>query len=273
MEIPLLKGREFNEHDQHRSTPVIIVSEGFAQKHFPGEDPIGKRIKPGVSSYEGEKSTMREIVGVVGNVKNRGLNVDVRPTYYTPISQIPFTQMAVLVKTNGDPRALISASRNEVSSIDRELPVFNVKTMDDYLSASVASPRFNTTLLGIFAAVALILTIVGLYGVMSYSVAQRTNEIGIRMALGAQTRDVLKMIVSQGFKLVLLGLGIGLIGAFAITRIIASLLFGVSTKDPLTFAAAGLVLSAVALIADWASRDKRSWSAATILAGYFRNGL
>ena len=133
--------------------------------------------------------------------------------------------------------------------MDKELPVFNIKTMDDYLAASVASPRFNTTLLAIFAAVALILTIVGLYGVMSYSVAQRTNEIGIRMALGAQTRDVLRLIVSQGFKLVLVGLAIGLIGAFALMRVIASLLFGVTTKDPLTFAAVAVLLAFVALLA------------------------
>ena len=133
--------------------------------------------------------------------------------------------------------------------MDRELPVFSVKTMDEYLAASVASPRFNTTLLSIFAAVALVLTIVGLYGVMSYSVAQRTNEIGIRMALGAQTRDVLSLVVKQGVKLVLIGLAIGLAGAFALMRVIASLLFGVTAKDPLTFAAVAALLTVVALLA------------------------
>jgi putative ABC transport system permease protein len=249
MSVPLVRGRYFDERDAKTSTPVIIVSQGFVDKHFPGEDPIGKRIKPGISSYEGEKPAMREIVGVVGNVKNRGLNVESRPTYYVPHSQTPFNQMAIVVKSSGDPAGMIGAARNEVNAMDRELPVFNAKTMDDYLAASVASPRFNTTLLGIFAAVALILTIVGLYGVMSYSVAQRTNEIGIRMALGAQTRDVLRLIVSQGFRLVLLGLAIGLAGAFAVTRIIASLLFGVSTKDPFTFAAAAMLLALVALVA------------------------
>jgi putative ABC transport system permease protein len=133
--------------------------------------------------------------------------------------------------------------------MDPELPVFSVKTMDEYISATVAAPRFNTTLLVIFASVALILTVVGLYGVMSYSVAQRTNEIGIRMALGAQTRDVLQLIVSQGFKLVLLGLAIGLVGAVALTRVIASLLFGVTAKDPLTFAAVTVLLAFVAFVA------------------------
>src|SRR6185436_15961570 len=134
-------------------------------------------------------------------------------------------------------------------ALDAEVPAFNIKTMDEYIAATVAAPRFNATLLVIFATVALVLTIVGLYGVMSYSVAQRTNEIGIRMALGAQTRDVLRMIVAQGFKLVLLGLAIGLVGAFALTRVIASLLFGVTTKDPLTFAAVALLLALVALLA------------------------
>jgi putative ABC transport system permease protein len=133
--------------------------------------------------------------------------------------------------------------------MDQEVPVFSIKTMDEYISATVATPRFNATLLVIFAAVAFVLTIVGLYGVMSYSVAQRTNEIGIRMALGAQTGDVLRLIVSQGFKLVLIGLGIGLVGAFALMRVIASLLFGVTTKDPLTFAAVAVLLALVALLA------------------------
>jgi putative ABC transport system permease protein len=133
--------------------------------------------------------------------------------------------------------------------MDRELPVFNVKSMNEYMSSAVASPRFNTTLLGIFAAVALVLTVVGLYGVMSYSVAQRTNEIGIRMALGAQTRDVMQLIVSQGFKLVVVGLVIGLVGAFATMRIIGSLLFGISARDPITFAAVAIVLAGVALLA------------------------
>jgi putative ABC transport system permease protein len=140
-------------------------------------------------------------------------------------------------------------AQREVTAMDKELPVFNVKTMDDYLAASMATPRFNTTLLAIFAMVALVLTIVGLYGVMSYSVAQRTNEIGIRMALGAQTRDVLSLVVKQGIKLVLLGLGIGLVGAFALMRVIGSLLFGVTTKDPLTFAAVAGLLTVVALLA------------------------
>jgi putative ABC transport system permease protein len=162
---------------------------------------------------------------------------------------MPFNQMTLVVRTTNDPHSVITAVQNEVHAMDSELPIFNVKTMDEYISATVAGPRFNATLLVIFAGVALVLTIVGLYGVMSYSVAQRTNEIGIRMALGAQTSDVLRLIVSQGFKLVLIGLGIGLVGAFGLMRVISSLLFGVTTRDPMTFAAVAVLLALVALLA------------------------
>ena len=246
--VSMLKGREFNERDNKKGPPVIIVNQAFAKKFFPGEDPVGKRIKPGIST-DADKPSMREIVGVVSDVRNRNLSTDLRAGYYIPAAQMPFNQMTLIVRTTNDPHSLITAVQNEVHAMDQEVPVFNVKTMDEYISATVATPRFNTTLLVIFAGVALILTIVGLYGVMSYSVAQRTNEIGIRMALGAQTKDVLRLIVSQGFKLVLIGLGVGLAGAFALMRVIASLLFGVTAKDPLTFAAVAMLLALVALLA------------------------
>ncbi len=249
MGIPIIKGRDFDQRDQHGSTSVIIITEEFARQHFPNEDPIGKRIHPGISSIEGEDSTMREIVGIVGDVRNRGLSTPPRSAYYVPHTQIPFSQMVVVAKTNIEPRTLIPTVTNDVASMDADLPLFGVKTMDEYLSASVAASRFSTTLLSIFAVVALVLTVVGLYGVMSYSVAQRTNEIGIRLALGAQTGDVLLMIIKQGSRLILLGLGIGLVGAFALTRLVESLLFGVTTKDPFTFAAVALLLALVALLA------------------------
>jgi len=249
MGIPIIKGRDFNQHDQHKSPPVIIVSEKFARRYFPGEDAIGKRIHPGISSIEGEDSTMREIVGVVGDVKHRGLNLEPRETYYVPQTQIPFTQMAGVVKTTGDPKSLVAAVTKEVAVMDKDLPLFSVKTMDEYLATSVAAPRFNTTLLSIFAAVALVLTVVGLYGVMSYSVAQRTSEIGIRLALGAQTSDVLKMIIKQGINLIVLGLLLGLFGAMALMRVVSGLLFGVTTRDPLTFTVVALLLLTIALLA------------------------
>jgi putative ABC transport system permease protein len=248
MEIPVVKGRTFTDRDGAKAPGVIIINQAFAQKYFPNEDPIGKRIKPGISTTD-DDTVMREIVGVVADVRNRNLSSELRPGYFLPQTQVPFNQMTMVVKTNTDPHTFINSIQNEVHSMDPELPVFNIKTMDEYISASVAAPRFNATLLMIFASVALVLTIVGLYGVMSYSVAQRTNEIGIRMALGAQTSDVLRLIVSQGFKLVLIGLGIGLVGAFAVTRVISSLLFGVTTKDPLTFVAVTALLGLVALLA------------------------
>ncbi len=246
--VSVLQGRDFNGRDNKQAPPVIIVNQAFARKFFPNEDPIGKRIKPGIST-DTDKPAMREIVGVVSDVRNRNLSSELRAGYFVPAAQIPFNQMTMVVRTTNDPHIVITAVQNEVHAMDRELPVFNVKTMDEYIAATVAAPRFNATLLVIFSAVALVLTIVGLYGVMSYSVAQRTNEIGIRMALGAQTRDVMRLIVSQGFKLVLVGLAIGLAGAFALMRVIASLLFGVTTKDPLTFAAVAVLLAVVALLA------------------------
>jgi putative ABC transport system permease protein len=248
MGIALRKGRDFTERDNKQGPGVIIVNEAFAKEHFPNEDPLGKRIKPSISTDE-NKPVMREIIGVVADVKNHNLSTEFSPGYFVPAAQVPFNQMTMVVKTTNDPHGLMTAVQREVTEMDKELPVYNIKTMDEYVAATVAAPRFNTTLLVIFATVALVLTIVGLYGVMSYSVAQRTNEIGIRMALGAQTRDVLRLIVSQGLKLVLLGLALGLIGAFALMRLISSLLFGVTTKDPVTFAAAAIMLAVVAFLA------------------------
>jgi len=249
MGIPIVKGRDFEDRDQHSSTPVVIITEQFARQYFPGEDPVGKRIHPGISTWDNEDSTMREIIGVAGDIRNRALSTEPRPAYYMPQSQLPFTQLIAVVKSTNDPRALTSSLTREVRAMDPELPVFSVKTMEEYISSSVAAPRFNTTLLSIFAAVALVLTIIGLYGVMSYSVAQRTNEIGIRMALGAQTRDVLGLIVKDGMKLVLLGLVLGISGALVLTRLLSSLLFGVTTRDPATFVAIAALLSFVAILA------------------------
>jgi putative ABC transport system permease protein len=249
MGIPLLQGRDFNERDEHNSTPVVIVSDRFARQFFPGENPVGKRIKPGISTWDNDDSKMREIIGVVADVRNRALNTEPKPVYYLPESQVPFSELAVVVKTSNDPRALVSSVTREVQGMDSELPVFSVKTMDEYVSSSVAAPRFNTTLLAIFASVALVLTVIGLYGVMSYSVAQRTNEIGIRMALGAQTRDVLRLIVKDGVKIVVIGLLLGMGGALLLTKLLETLLFGVTTRDPLTFLFIAALLSVVAMLA------------------------
>ena len=246
MGIPVLKGRDFTERDDKKSTAVIIINDAFAEKFFPVEDPIGTRIKPGLSVDE-TKPVWREIVGVVGNVKHLSLGAEPDPEYYVPQSQMPFDSMIIVAKTEGDPRSLISAVQSEVRSLDKDLPTYNIKTLEEYVAASVAQPRFNTLLLGIFAGLALVLTAVGLYGVMSYTVTQRTHEIGIRMALGARQPDVLKMVVRQGMTLTIVGIGAGLIGAYFLTRVMASLLFGVSATDPITFIAISVVIAGVAL--------------------------
>ncbi|HEV8169022.1 MAG TPA: ABC transporter permease, partial [Pyrinomonadaceae bacterium] len=162
MGIPVIKGRDFDDRDKHGSTPVVIISETFARQFFPNEDPIGKRMRPGISSIEDEDTAMREIVGVVGDVRNRSLDTEAKPAYYVPQTQVPFSQMVAVVKTTGEPRSFIPAGTKEVAALDADVPLFGVKSMDEYLSASVAAPRFNTTLLSIFAGVALVLTIVGL---------------------------------------------------------------------------------------------------------------
>ena len=252
MGIPIIKGRDFEDRDKHGSTPVVIITETFARQYFPNEDPIGKRIAPGIATIDDaddDASMMREIIAIVGDVRNRNLNTEARAVYYVPHTQVPFSQMVAVAKTTSEPRSLIPAVTKLVAGMDQDVPLFDVKTMEEYLSASVAAPRFSSTLLSIFAAVALVLTVVGLYGVMSYSVAQRTNEIGIRLALGAQPRDVLLMIVKQGGLLIVIGLVIGLGGAYALTRLIESLLFGVTAKDPFTFVAVAGLLAFVALLA------------------------
>lgn len=243
--IPLIKGRDFTDRDDKKAPAVIIVNEAFAKQFFPGEEVLGKHINPGISADDDEP-VMREIVGVVGNVKHRGLNVEAEPEAYEPHAQLTF-DMTILVKTETDPRAIINAVQSELRAMDKDLPAYSIKTLDEYLAASVARPRFNTLLLTIFAGLALILTAVGLYGVMSYSVTQRKHEIGIRMALGASQQKVLGMVVRRGMTLTVIGIGTGLIGALFLTRLLASLLFGVGVTDPATFVAISVILAGVAL--------------------------
>ena len=247
MSIPLLKGRDFTDQDNMKSPPVIIVNETLVKKFFASGDAIGKHITPSFSTT-GEPNT-REIVGVVGDVKHQGLKGTAVPEFYFPQAQMPVTSMTLVVRTVGDPHALAGAVRKEVQSMDANAPVFSVVTAEEYMARSVASTRFNMTLLAAFATVALLLTAVGLYGVISFSVSQSTHEIGIRIALGAQTSDVLKLVIGQGMVLTVVGVVAGLAAAYWLTRLMSSLLFGVDATDPVTFAGVSLLLLIVAALA------------------------
>ncbi len=241
MGIRLLRGREFTEADNADAPKIVLISETMARRYFSEEDPVGKRL------VFGGASDLREIVGVISDVKFFGLNLDARPSMYFPHQQNPARGMSLVVRTQGNPLTLATAIRGQVSALDRDLAVSNVMTMEQLVGVSLAEPRFVLLLLGAFAAVAMLLSAIGVYGVVSYSVTQRSHEIGVRMALGAQMSDVLKLVVGQGMTLVLGGVGLGLIAAFALSRVMESLLFGVSATDGTTFAATSVILAGVAL--------------------------
>jgi putative ABC transport system permease protein len=246
MGIHLVKGRYFTEADNQTATPVALISESFARRFFPDEDPVGKRIKNGGST---STRPWLSIVGVVKDVKHVALEAEARPQVYMPYLQNTWTSMTLVMRSPSDPVALARAARSAVWEVDKEQPVSDVKSMEQYLSASISERRFSLILLGIFAAVALLLAAVGIYGVMSYSVNQRTHEIGIRMALGASRSDVLRLVVRQAMIPTLAGVVAGLGAALALTRLMSSLLYGVSATDPVTFAVIPLILLAVALAA------------------------
>jgi putative ABC transport system permease protein len=246
MSVPLISGRFYTAQDQTNSTPVVIVNQTLARRYLSGQDPIGKRIRVIGNDW-------RTVVGVVGDVRQSGVTQAARAEVFVPITQAvyaPLTQtMSLAVRADAEPEALVSAVRNAVREIDPAQPVFNVKTMEAVVADSVSDRRLNMLLLGIFAAVALTLAVIGIYSVMSYTVSQHTREIGIRMALGARPMDVLKLVVGQGMGLTLVGVGLGVAGAFGLTRLMATLLYGVTATDPLTFAAVSALLVVVALLA------------------------
>ena len=245
MRIPVKTGRSFTNADTAESPPVVVVNENIARRIFAGEDPIGKRIVV----WPDEKFA-REIVGVVSDVKIMGLDEETGPQIYVPHAQdAGWGVLSLAVRTKGEPEALASPVRDVMFSLDKNQPPYDIKTMDDVFSASIANIRLVALLLGVFSMFALLLASIGIYGVIAYSVAQRTHEIGIRLALGAQTRDVRRMIVTQGMVLALIGAGLGLAGAFAATRVMRGLLYGVSATDPLIFIAVSLLLTVVALLA------------------------
>jgi putative ABC transport system permease protein len=245
MGIAVVKGRGFTEQDKANTTPVLIVNEALARKHWPAGDAIGKRIR-----FYGplERSPWREIVGVVNDVKHE-LDLPVTPEFYLPHAQDPWNAMIVVAKTTVDPATTAGAIRQQVWAIDKDQPVFDVRTMQEVRSISVALYSFSSVMLGIFAGIAMLLAAIGIYGVMSFAVTQRTHEIGVRMALGARAVDVLRLVVTNGMTLALIGVVLGLAGAWGLTRFMNKLLFGVGPTDLLTFGLVSLVLMAVALVA------------------------
>ncbi|HZS05440.1 MAG TPA: ABC transporter permease [Blastocatellia bacterium] len=245
MKIPLLGGRWFTERDTADAPRVMVINETMARRYWPGEDPVGKRV----TMRDWGPPLTGEIAGVVGDVKPDGLDAQVRPMIYWPYPQFPSIFNALVIRTDGDPLSVVAAVKSRIWSVDPEQPVSAVRPMEQLLADSVAQRRFNALLLGLFAALALGLAAVGIYGVISHSVAQRTREIGIRMAVGARGGDVLRLVIGQGMTPVLAGVVIGLAGAFALTRLMTTLLFGVNATDPLTFAGGASLLAIVGLLA------------------------
>jgi putative ABC transport system permease protein len=249
MSIPLLDGRVFTDGDKSDSPPIVVISETMARRFWPGENPLGKRIKVGRSTSSWPWLT---VIGVVKDVRQYELIIEPKPQMYVPYQQAEFFEpRALVIRTNFNPLSLAGTVRQTVWEIDKDQPVSDISTMEEVIADSVAQQRFSMLLLGIFAGLALVLAAVGIYGVMSYSVAQRTREIGIRMALGAQRSDVLKMTIGSGLRLVLVGAAIGLVAALVLTRVMSSLLFGVSPTDPLTFISISIVLIGVAVLASY----------------------
>jgi putative ABC transport system permease protein len=248
--VPLLRGRLLTEADTERGAFVAVINEAMARQYFPNQNPLGQRLQLGQSPDP--DTPWHEIVGIVGNVR-QSLATDPAAEMYFPIRQantvLPVNFVSVVLRTAGDPRGQVTALRAAVRELDPNQPLVKIRTMDENIGASVAQPRFRTTLLGIFAGCALLLSVVGLYGVMTYSVSRRAPEIGIRMALGAQRRDILTMVLAEGLKLAAIGVAIGAAGALALTRLLKTFLYATAPSDPIVFAGAALLLVGVALLA------------------------
>jgi putative ABC transport system permease protein len=246
MGIPVVRGQAFTEHDRANVPAVTVINETMARRYFSGEDPIGKRINLGDPA---KGSPWRTVVGVVRDIRHESLDKEPYPQMYAPEAQFPRRLMTMVARTSGDPLSLVPALRRDLTSLDKDLPLYNLRTMEQVLADSIARRRFQMLLIAAFAGLGLLLAAVGIYGVISYSVAQRRHEIGVRMALGARAPDILRLVVGQGLGLALAGVGAGLAAAFALTRVMSSLLYGVSAADPLTFAGVALALLGVALAA------------------------
>jgi putative ABC transport system permease protein len=252
MKIPLVRGRTFDDRDQRNAAPVIIVTQAFARKFFPGEDVIGRRIK--IGGGEGparERYKTREIIGVVGDIRTSNLDKEPVPAYYVPLPQLMWGPPTLVVRTAEEPSTVVEEIRKVLSSMDGDIPLYAVRTMQDYLALDLGRARFQTLLLGLFAALALVLTAVGLYGVMAQTVGHRTHEIGIRMAMGATRENVLAMVLGRGTALTLAGTVIGISGALSLARLMESLLYQIPPRDPLTYASVCAVLACTAIVASY----------------------
>ena len=249
MGIPLRSGREFDERELTETRHVAMVNQAFVDKYMSGMNPLGQKIVIYMKSLNDDADQTSEIIGVVGAVRLMGLDGPAEPTVYWPHPELVYSRMSLVVRTSSDPMSLVSAARSAIRSIDPDEPMANIATMEDLVGASFARSRFTMIVLGMFAGVALVLAAVGIYGVVAYSVAQRTSEIGIRVAMGAQRSDVLRMILGQGGRLIFVGMALGVAAALALTRMMAGFLFGISATDPTTFGAVALLLAGVALLA------------------------
>jgi predicted permease len=252
LQIPLIAGRTFNEHDTRTSKPVMIVNREFVKRYFPNEDPIGKIIRIGAGDGVARKAwKTREIIGVVADIRRSRIDRDPVAAYFVPLPQLIWGPPTLIIRTACNPSTLVSALHNTLASMDRDAPLYDVKTMEDYLALDLGRARFQTVLLGLFAGIALLLTAIGLYGVIAYTVAQRTHEIGVRMALGASRRDVLRMVLNRGLLLTFAGVGGGVLGALVLARFIAALLYQIPPRDPLTYFVVCATLAAVAMLASY----------------------
>jgi len=251
MRIPLISGRTFTEQDQTSSPPVVIINQAFAKKYFPGQNPIGQHMLSDLGDGT-INHPIREIVGVVGDTKRKGLTTNAEPEYYMPYSQAVITNLYFTIRTQGNPAGIENAIRAAVSQIDSGVPVYNVTPLESYVARSEAQQRFQAILLSCFAGIALLLSAIGLYGLLSYIVVQRTFEIGLRMAIGAQRSDMLQMILRRGLRLAAIGLGIGVAASMLLTRFLAHMLYGVKPLDLVTFTIVSAVLLAVSALASLA---------------------
>ena len=249
MQVPLRAGRTFNEQELTEERHVVIINQAFADQYLKGVNPLGQKAVIYMKSLDESKNTPSEIIGVVGDVRQMGLDTPAEPTVYWPHPELVMSEMTIVVRTANEPLALVSAVRNELQQMDPEQPMAAVSTMDQLLAGTLSRSRFTMLVLGVFAALALILACVGIYGVIAYSVTQRTQEFGIRMALGANRRDVFRLVLGEGTRLTLLGIGLGIVAGLIVTRLMATLLYGVSATDPLTFTAVTLLLAFVGLAA------------------------